>query len=162
VCVALFLFDFRASVAFSGSVTLFRAMASTMAASLDFVRSYLSRRDAKALLFVSRSACPENPLSLQEQLLAMTLRANALKLRLVAVRNLALSDRNDYPEHLKEDPRLPRPNFDVPCARCGRHGGTYHHRTHPDGDIVCEGCVKYESKEYRGMSPCQYVYAKKR
>ena len=125
----------------------------------EILSTYLSRRDTKALLFVSRSACPENPLSLQEQLLVMTRRANALRLQLVSVRDLALTDRFDYPNLLNDDPvRLPPPNYDLPCAVCGRHGDTWHHRMLPDGDIMCESCVIADPTKPRGRS-CRYIYA---
>jgi hypothetical protein len=46
------------------------------------ISQFLVRQEKKALLVVSRSFVPQSPFSLQERLLAMTLRANATMRRL--------------------------------------------------------------------------------
>jgi uncharacterized membrane protein len=89
VCVALFLFDFRASIAFSGSVTFFRAMASQMAEAMEFAKAFLAVKDRKALRGASRELA-HDPRSLPERLLAMTRCANDQQ-RLFRFRSRVLS-----------------------------------------------------------------------
>jgi hypothetical protein len=49
----------------------------------DALVGYLDSSDKQALRVVSRAFIPPNPLSMQEQLMAMTLRANSTQQRLV-------------------------------------------------------------------------------
>jgi chemotaxis regulatin CheY-phosphate phosphatase CheZ len=49
----------------------------------DYIATFLSRRACKALVIVSPSFVPQNPLSLQEQLLVMTRRSNVMTRRTI-------------------------------------------------------------------------------
>ena len=124
----------------------------------EILATFLSRHDAKALFFVSRSAAPENPLTLQEQLLVMTRRANAGRLQFVSYRHATWVRRGrssrDYERRVFEttgmgelplEPPLilgPREGEQHSCTDCGHRGFPNNfHRIWPDCHIVCGFCL---------------------
>jgi hypothetical protein len=86
VCVVVHACPLAFSVAkssFSGRFPFAPPLAMAQLPLPDYIATFLSRRAGKALVIVSPSFVPQNPLSLQEQLLVMTRRSNVMTRRAI-------------------------------------------------------------------------------
>jgi len=106
-----------------------------MASAMDFLPAFLSGMDKKALRGVSRRAA-ENPLTLQEQLLLMTRRANAEQLERAALQ-LQLAAALRFTDELRAQAD-DSDSDDVSCTFCGRRVGSLYRLV--DDRVVCTVC----------------------
>ena len=117
---------------------------------LDLLTAYLGGDDAKVWRVVS-SAIGGNPLSLVEQLKAMTQKANAAQQRHCTARHSikmrSLREHEDESDSSEEDenPYHPRNFPSTECTICGRiAGNNSYYRVAPDDRILCDVCLDHE------------------